>query len=77
LAEDLLADPIQGDEIFKNCYKIRFAIKSKGRGKRGGGRLITCVKIEGKKIFFLSVYDKSEQESISDIDLKFLLRDLF
>jgi len=77
LAEDLLADPIQGDEIFKNCYKIRFAIKSKGRGKRGGGRLITCVKIEKKKIFFLSVYDKSEQESISDIDLKFLLRDLF
>ncbi len=38
LSQSLLAMPIQGAEIFKNCYKIRFSIKSKGRGKSGGAR---------------------------------------
>jgi len=49
LREELMQNPRQGDELFKGCFKVRFAIKSKGKGKSGGGRLITFVKIEGKK----------------------------
>lgn len=39
ISEALLTHPTQGVEIYKNCFKMRFAIKSKGKGKSGGGRL--------------------------------------
>ena|SRR5579875_735598 len=76
LLKSLQEAPTQGAEIFKNCYKVRFAIKSKGKGKSGGGRLITFIKIQNDRIYLLSVYDKSERETVSDQDLKYLLRDL-
>lgn len=76
LSQLLIEMPTQGVEIFKNCYKIRFAIKSKGKGKSGGGRLITFIKIQNESIYLLSVYDKSDRESISDHTLKYLLNDL-
>lgn len=66
LATALLKDPKQGVEVYKNCYKVRFPIKSKGKGKSGGGRLITCVKVTQEKIYLLSVFDKSEKETITD-----------
>lgn len=76
LAAVLLKDPTQGVEIYKNCYKVRFPIKSKGKGKSGGGRLITCVKIVHKKIYLLSVFDKSEKGTITDSFLRQLLNNL-
>ncbi len=76
LLESLKEAPIQGVEIIKNCYKIRFAIKSKGKGKSGGGRLVTFIKIQNERIYLLSIYDKSDQETISDQDLKYLLNEL-
>lgn len=76
LVKELREKPQLGSEIYKNCYKIRFAIKSKGTGKSGGGRLITHVKIVDKRIFLMSIYDKSETASITDSHLKQLLQDL-
>lgn len=76
LLKSLQETPIQGAEIFKNCYKIRFAIKSKGKGKSGGGRLITFIKIQNECIYLVSVYDKSEKETVSDQVLRYLLSDL-
>ncbi len=43
LLKELEANPHTGVEPGKDCYKIRLAIKSRGRGKSGGARLITCV----------------------------------
>ena len=41
---NLLADnPMQGDELRNNCYKIRIGIASKGTGKRGSASIITHV----------------------------------
>ncbi|MDH0659327.1 type II toxin-antitoxin system RelE/ParE family toxin, partial [Empedobacter sp. GD03865] len=57
-----------------NCYKIRLAIKSKGKGKSGGARVITHLFIENETIYLLSLYDKSEQNSISDKEIKDLLK---
>ncbi len=71
--EQLRDDPTQGTSIGKNCYKIRLAISSKGKGKRGGGRVITCVKIVQETIYLLSIYDKSERESVSDNELDTML----
>lgn len=74
---NLLADnPIQGDELGNNCYKIRISIASKGKGKSGGARVITHVYVSGKEIFLLSIYDKSEQSTISDAELQNLLKGL-
>ena len=76
LGEQLLSNPTMGVEVYKYCYKIRFAIKSKTRGKSGGGRLITWVRLERERIYLLSIYDKSEKESITDQYIKALLESL-
>jgi len=74
LLKQLEKKPLMGNEIGKNCYKIRMAISSKGKGKSGGARVITCAKIKDDRIFFLSIYDKSEQSSITDPELKVFIR---
>lgn len=66
----LQQSPKTGTALGKDCYKIRLAIKSKGKGKSGGARVITCVKIVHDTIYFLAIYDKSEQDTISESDLK-------
>ena len=76
LSDSLSENPTQGSEIFKNCYKVRIAIKSKGKGKSGGGRLISYVKIVDQKIYLLTIYDKSDKETVSDTYLKQLLKDI-
>ncbi|MEM0992494.1 MAG: hypothetical protein AAF847_01850 [Bacteroidota bacterium] len=41
LFDSLLENPYQGDQIKTDVYKIRLVIKSKGKGKCGGARVIT------------------------------------
>lgn len=41
LIVQLTLNPVKGIPVQKNCYKIRIAIKSKGKGKSGGARIIT------------------------------------
>lgn len=72
----LKENPIQGANLGNNCYKIRMAISSKGKGKSGGARVITHLQIIETKIYLLSIYDKSEQPDISDKDLDQWLKDL-
>ena len=73
LIETLEAEPIQGIALSNSCYKIRLAIKSKGRGKSGGTRVIAQVKVIESNVFLIAIYDKSEQEDISDNEIKYLL----
>jgi mRNA-degrading endonuclease RelE of RelBE toxin-antitoxin system len=74
LFDELSENPIQGSPLGKDCYKIRMAISSKGKGKSGDARVIACVKIVNTKVYMLSVYDKSEKEDISDSELQSLLQ---
>jgi len=71
--EDISNNPLQGTPLGKDCYKIRLDISSKGKGKSGGARVITCVKIIKSKIYMLAIYDKTEKEDISNIELQKLL----
>jgi mRNA-degrading endonuclease RelE of RelBE toxin-antitoxin system len=82
LEQLLLQDPCAGVEITENTYKIRLAVKSKGKGKSGGMRVITHVvevevQVEAEEseitVFLLSIYDKSEEENISDKELRGLI----
>jgi mRNA-degrading endonuclease RelE of RelBE toxin-antitoxin system len=59
--DELENNPLQGDSLGKDCYKVRMAIASKQKGKSGGARVITCVKIVKEKLVLLSIYDKKEQ----------------
>ncbi|MFO7668976.1 MAG: type II toxin-antitoxin system RelE/ParE family toxin [Bacteroidales bacterium] len=74
LVDSLIKNPKQGDALGKDCYKIRMAIASKGRGKSGGSRVISCVKIVAESVFLLSIYDKSVKETISDKELDELIK---
>ena len=73
LLQTLHDNPTLGTAIGHDSYKIRLAIKSKGKGKSGGARVITYVRITEESIVLLSIYDKSEQSNISDADLQALI----
>ena len=74
LISSIEEDPLQGEPLGKDCYKVRMAITSKGKGKSGGSRVITCVKIVKQTAYLLNIYDKSDKENISDEELDELLR---
>lgn len=73
-------NPKQGILITDNTYKIRLAVKSKGKGKSGGIRIITYLHIEVSadetEVYLLSIYDKSDYENISDKILKQLINSI-
>lgn len=77
LITSLETNPTQGKSLGNNCYKIRLAITSKSKGKSGGARVITYVHIIDTTVYLLTIYDKSEIETITDKELKTLLNLLF
>ena len=76
LVEALSMKPATGTPIGNDCYKIRLAIGSKGKGKSGSARVITYLYTTGQSVFLLSIYDKGEQDSITDKELLVLLKNL-
>lgn len=71
--EELEENPTLGTPLGKNCYKIRLAITSKGKGKSGGARIITYIRVIQNTVFLMDIYDKSEQSTISDKELQMLI----
>lgn len=76
LIEQLEDEPHPGAPLGRGCYKVRMAIRSKGKGKSGGARVITCVVAVRETVYLLSIYDKSDQDGISDARLKEMLEEL-
>lgn len=72
--DELEQNPFIGDEIIANCRKARIAIKSKGKGKSGGGRIIFYYEIVNDEVILLYIYDKSEMENINDDFIRYLLQ---
>ncbi len=77
--ESVMQNPLQGDEITKNIRRIRMAIKSKGKGKSGGARVITCNiltrQLDGQVVFLL-IYDKEDASTVKVDVVKRLAHDL-
>lgn len=69
LVDKLELNPIQGNSLGNDCYKIRVAIKSKGKGKSGGTRVIIHVQVVVNSVYLLTIYDKSEQGNITDKEI--------
>jgi len=76
LITSLEVSPQQGTPLGNDFYKVRLAIASKKKGKSGGARVITCVKIIQSTVFLAAIYDKSDRASISDDELKLLARQI-
>ncbi len=73
LISAIKTEPKKGTSLGNDCYKIRLAIASKGKGKSGGARVITYFAITESSVFLLSIYDKSQQSDIEDKELLRLL----
>lgn len=70
IAQSLSEEPTQGTSLGNDTYKIRVSIKSKGKGKSGGARIITYVVTPQKEIYLLTIFDKAEFDSIDDKTLR-------
>ena len=73
LIQELKENPELGTSIGQSCFKIRLSIASKNKGKSGGARIITNFVVTEDTVYFLSIYDKSEKENLSDKELDELL----
>lgn len=69
--------PFSGTPLGNNCYKTRLAIKSKGKGKSGGARIISCIQVVLETVILISIYDKSEKADITDKEIKDRLKKYF
>lgn len=76
LSNTLTNEPETGTPLGNDTYKIRLAIKSKGKGKSGGGRVITHAVADNKEVYLLTIYDKSEFDSVDDKTLRTIIASL-
>lgn len=68
-----------GVQIGEDIYKIRLAVRSKGKGKSGGMRVITYVDVRIKQeeeqttLILVTIYDKSDFGNVSDQYIKSII----
>jgi len=74
LGKILMKNPTFGTPLGNDIYKIRISIKSKGKGKRGGARIITQVKIVKELVYLISIYSKGEKNDISDSEIQEIIK---
>ena len=70
---ELKNDPFVGADLGHGLRKVRMAVSSKGKGKRGGVRIITFLIDKSDNyitIELLDIYDKSEVSTLSDSEMK-------
>lgn len=80
LLNSIEENPLQGDSLGNNTYKVRMAIASKGNGKSGGARVITyavtALTPDEYRVTLLTIYDKSEMESVRDTYIQSLISEV-
>jgi mRNA-degrading endonuclease RelE of RelBE toxin-antitoxin system len=86
LEKQLVENPKMGTPLGNDAYKIRLKIKSKGKGKSGGARVISFVESEVIGLVetaeeltivnLISIYDKSDRETISNSELRELIKSI-
>jgi mRNA-degrading endonuclease RelE of RelBE toxin-antitoxin system len=75
LFTELEINPTLGTPLGNETYKIRLSIASKNKGKSGGARVISFAKIIDETVYLLAIYDKGDRNSISDKEIKDLLKE--
>lgn len=74
LQQELLATPQVGDLIkgTGGLRKMRFADESRGKGKRGGVRVIYYWWPDGSQYWLFTIYNKDEASDLTDDQRKLL-----
>lgn len=70
----LAENPTVGVSLGNDVYKIRLAIASKNKGKSGGARVLSFVKVVGNVVLLFSIYNKGERDSLSQKEIKELIK---
>lgn len=70
LIEKLTHESKQGTALGNSFYKIHLAISSKEKGKSGGARVVTYVKVAHNIVYLTSIFDKSDKSTITDNELE-------
>lgn len=76
---ELRQNPAAGADLGKGIRKVRMAVSDKGKGKSHGARVIThtaIISVEEGVITLLAIYDKAEQDTISDKEIARLIQEL-
>lgn len=68
-------NPTTGTPLGNDIYKIRLAIASKNKGKSGGARVLSFVKVTQTTVLLFSIYNKGEIDNLTDKELKELIKD--
>ena len=76
LLASLVENPQQGVELYNGLRKVRISFASKGRGKRGGGRVIIQLAINENSLTFIYIYDKADMQNVSDNFLDQVITDV-
>ena len=87
LEAELIENPTLGTPLGHNAYKIRLKITSKSKGKSGGARVISLIEgnliaeidtsDEDVTVNLLMIYDKSDTATITDKELKNLIKTFY
>lgn len=65
---EIAIDPLRGDVIqgAGGARKLRVALPSKGKGKRGGARVVYYYQDSRGRVYLIDVYTKSRQGDLSE-----------
>ena len=75
LFEELEENPELGEPLGSNIYKIRLAIASKNKGKSGGARVLSFVKVVQTTVLLFSIYSKGEVDNMTDKQIQELIKE--
>ncbi|MEY8610172.1 type II toxin-antitoxin system RelE/ParE family toxin [Parabacteroides segnis] len=79
LVKELMQNPTAGADLGNGVRKVRMAISDKGKGKSHGARVITyttIISVEEGLITLLAIYDKAEQNTITEKEISLLLKEI-
>lgn len=71
---ELEANPTLGTSLGDDIYKIRLAITSKNKGKSGGARVMSFVKVTDTVVLLFSIFNKGDKDNITDKEIEDLLK---
>jgi mRNA-degrading endonuclease RelE of RelBE toxin-antitoxin system len=69
-------NPTMGTPLGNDIYKIRLAIASKNKGKSGGARVLSFVKITATTVLLFSIYNKGDIDNLTDKEIQSLIKNL-
>jgi len=75
LFTELEENPTTGTPLGNDIYKIRLAIASKNKGKSGGARVLSFVKVTQTTVLLFAIYSKGQIDNLTTKQILELLKE--